>query len=272
MTLYYQFQNKHSSIPRDRIYSLLSLYICGDKIDVDYAQPDDELICNILRGCEEAIGVCSVVNLISGLSPQSNPIGTGYMEVDVQGLWFAWGPTQTCSIQHSTFPGSQSYVHRRLKTLSPPLLGINNTGCLPWRKLLDVLKDSVTLIEHRVDMYVPELQDLGQEVMANFPSELQSSAGLSKILRRSGEIDGPSTLRMYAKGFSIREKNQSEDIWTIRISLGLVWDILSMTQRETTCKDAHKPSRNGACQIVKLGCGPWNLRSESVTPSSSSLT
>ncbi|OAL52194.1 HET-domain-containing protein, partial [Pyrenochaeta sp. DS3sAY3a] len=44
-----QFADKHCEIPRDRLYSLLSLHRHGDKVAIDYAQPDDELLVQVVE-------------------------------------------------------------------------------------------------------------------------------------------------------------------------------------------------------------------------------
>jgi hypothetical protein len=58
LSLLRQFSDKNCAIPRDRLYSLLSLYSDGGKVAVDYAQPDDELLCHVAKCLYEPVGLC----------------------------------------------------------------------------------------------------------------------------------------------------------------------------------------------------------------------
>jgi hypothetical protein len=187
LSLLRQFSDKKCTIPRDRLYSLLSLYCNGDKVAINYAQRDDGLLCHIVECLYERVGLCSIVSLIRSLMPQSEPLGLGFIMIDLLHLVLEWGPADTTT--HGTVSQAQSqHTYRQLVKL-------------------ERLHGKATLIKSRsAAVEEPEFACYGQQIMA-FPTS-ETGAQVTDVIAPSGKIVGPSTMRMYAHDFSIRKANK----------------------------------------------------------------
>jgi hypothetical protein len=63
--LLYNLPNRQCSLPRDQIYSLLSLAAEGTNIAVDYDSEDTDFMFNIVKACEQSMCFCSL-GLLAG--------------------------------------------------------------------------------------------------------------------------------------------------------------------------------------------------------------
>jgi hypothetical protein len=114
LSLLRQFSDKNCTIPRDRLYSLLSLHCNGDKVAIDYAQPDDELLCHIVECLYERVCLCSIIHLTRSLMPQSKSLGTGFIEIDLLHLILEWGPAETFTFRCTMSQAQSQHTYRQL--------------------------------------------------------------------------------------------------------------------------------------------------------------
>lgn len=241
-----QFADKHCEIPRDRLYSLLSLHRHGEKVVIDYAQPDDELLVQVVECLNEAVGLCSVVNIIRSLMPQSEPLGKGFLEIDIHDLALEWGSVQVFE-KESLSRAKAPYTCRTLVAITS---NDAENACQLVPKIFEKLRGKATLFETQAS----KLEDVdfaayGREAMTLTSLDTHTRR-LGRIISPSGNMIGPSTLRMYTNGFDIVDKH---DFWTLRIELGLVWSMLGAVDPKELCKNLHRFSYGGICRDVRLG-------------------
>ncbi|KAL1600718.1 hypothetical protein SLS60_007106 [Paraconiothyrium brasiliense] len=62
------FRNKLCSVPRDRIFSLLSICADGDQFEVDYELPKEELMYKVLRNSSEILCFCTAATVAQNLN------------------------------------------------------------------------------------------------------------------------------------------------------------------------------------------------------------
>jgi hypothetical protein len=246
LSLLRQFSDKKCTIPRDRLYSLLSLYCNGDKVAIDYAQPDDELLCHIVECLHEPVGLCSIISLTRSLMPQSEPLGAGLIEIDRLHLVLEWGPAETPT--HGTVSQVQpQHTYRQLVNIQS-----SETPCVFLHKVLEHLHGKATLIESRsAAVEEPDFAFYGQQIIT-FPTS-ENGAQVTDIIAPRGKIVGPNTLRMYAHDFSIGKANKEGTLWTLRIRLSLLWTMFGTANPVELCDNMHRFSYGGICQTVRLG-------------------
>ncbi|CAG5180808.1 uncharacterized protein ALTATR162_LOCUS9434 [Alternaria atra] len=253
LSLLRQFSDKDCAIPRDRLYSLLSLYSDGGKVAVDYAQPDDELLCHVAKCLYEPVGLCSIINLARSLMPQSESLGIGFIDIDLPHLVLEWEPADAFICQHTMSRAQSQYTFRKLLDVK-----FSKTSCIFLPKVLEMLHGRATLIESwPTAEEEPDFTCYGERMMAVSISE--SGAQFDDIMSRSGKNVGPSTLRMYAHDFGIWMANKEDNIWTVRIRLSLLWKMFGTANAKELCNSLHRFSYGGICTHVRLGCGPLNL-------------
>jgi hypothetical protein len=252
LSLLRQFSNKNCTIPRDRLYSLLSLHCNGDKVAVDYAQPDDELLCRFVECLYEPVGLCSIINLNQSLMPQSERLGTGYIEIDILDMVLEWGPVETSFLQSSTSQTKSLHTTRQLVNIRHSESIATATPCAFLPKVLQVLYGKATLIESPASISEePNFAAFGGQIVAFAPSE--SGSSFHNITPPSEKIIGDTILRMYAQDFSIGIANKEVNVWTLYIRLSLVWTMFGTAYPTDLCKNMHRFSYGGICKNVRLG-------------------
>lgn len=92
LALLRRFPGRECLIPRDRIYSLLSLYSRGNEFPVDYSQPDDDLLCQVLDYSAVKIGMCSIVNIVNTLKPFHESSSDRFIELNPKYMAIEWEP------------------------------------------------------------------------------------------------------------------------------------------------------------------------------------
>lgn len=109
-----QFRDKQCKVPRDRIFSLLSL--CSDEgqsLTVDYEIPEMELAAQVLRQCEGSLCLCSTIVVLQALGlgdretpdPMANSPHEPYLEFDVVADLLT--PNATSQHIYSHFPSTR---------------------------------------------------------------------------------------------------------------------------------------------------------------------
>ena len=78
--------DKQCTIPPGPMFSTTALCRETQKIKIDYALPDDKLICDIAALYQESLCVCSITIIIRSLLPQYRPLCKAYMDVDVKDI------------------------------------------------------------------------------------------------------------------------------------------------------------------------------------------
>lgn len=250
LALLRQFSDKHCTIPRDRLYSLLSLYYHGRKVAIDYAQPDDELLCQVVKYLYEPVGLCSVIHISRSLMPQSEPLGTGYIEIDSNHLTLGWGLVQSFNEESSMSEATSPYTCRTLLAIHLSEFHSTGTPCRFLPKLLEKLQGKATLIETQVALSKDyDFTSYGEQIMA-VPSSETTSRFLD-IMPPSGKMSGPSTLQIYGNGFSFANK---DDLWVLRIQFSLVWSMLGAANPAELCCNLHRFPYDDICRGVRVGC------------------
>jgi hypothetical protein len=255
LSLLRQFSNKNCTIPRDRLYSLLSLYCNGDMVAVDYAQPDDELLCHVAECLYEPVGLCSIIKLAKSLMPQSETLGTGFIEVDLHNLVLEWGSADTAPFQCTLSQAQSQHTYYHLVNIK-----CLETPCVFIPKILQKLHGKAVLIESRPNTAEePEFASYGEPIMGF--TEAETGMQFNHVTPLRDRIVRPTTLRMYAHDFNIWMANQEGNLWTLRIRLSLLWSIFGTVSPMNLCDNLHRFSYRGVCERVRLGCGPLYIDS-----------
>jgi hypothetical protein len=88
------FRNKRCSVPRDRVYSLLSVCDESYKLDVDYETPTAELAYQLLECYRDCMCLCAAIIVAEALHVRYKPFGKPddlhfaglYLEIEIQGF------------------------------------------------------------------------------------------------------------------------------------------------------------------------------------------
>jgi hypothetical protein len=249
-------------IPRDRIYSLLSLVTEGKSIRVDYSKPDADVAYDFFRQSYTTIYMCYIRLIGHSLSlfrltPRPVQRIGPFMEVDVS----KWEPLLT----------------ERPTTWSKYQLELNN-GCthpgsqtstvMPWpygKKVLakyecPLLVWLVRQLKIRV-LYTPRDQNhLG---CAFRPSQSDEEIqvphhlyGLREIGHPRGQHGEMEEITFFAHGFSFY-MNSSH--YMLRVSLDLVWELLRDAPGEPWPCSTEGGKRCHRHRTT-VGSGPWNVK------------
>jgi hypothetical protein len=103
VSLISHFRYKECSVPRDQVFSLLSLSVDGARVDVDYESPAVDLAVQLLSLCPQKLCVCSsaVVAKSLGLAANSSEL---CLEIDIAGLCLAKNVLRNTSAWHENEP------------------------------------------------------------------------------------------------------------------------------------------------------------------------
>ncbi|KAL6711131.1 hypothetical protein ACN47E_005662 [Coniothyrium glycines] len=117
-TLFLRFSDLECSVPRDRIFSLLSICHEGSSIKVDYEKDAFDLTYDILRLCNPHNCLCSVVALKHALSDTRE--ARVWEDLTPNGSYIDIEMSNWKSILFNPFPGSDPNERRRPITRSVP--------------------------------------------------------------------------------------------------------------------------------------------------------
>ncbi|KAF2452220.1 hypothetical protein P171DRAFT_426588 [Karstenula rhodostoma CBS 690.94] len=87
------FTGRESYIPRDRIYSLISIAEDGGTIPVDYGVPEDEFVVSLVNALRESTCLCSIYRLAETLGYWTLPSDTTSVPPTLNVVLTAW-PTK----------------------------------------------------------------------------------------------------------------------------------------------------------------------------------
>ncbi|KZM22954.1 hypothetical protein ST47_g5906 [Ascochyta rabiei] len=240
--LLHTFRATKCSVPRDRIFSILPLYRWSKFIRVDYEKADDELAVDVLNCRKEPTQLCRVAVMARSLLPQSSPLGTGFLDLDILISDFHWGPLQISHIPMSKARPCHEQGSKPPPCYSRPLesvdyhyydtplstKGIRDHECKIWVLARKLFLTSVTLVGIPANRAWDELSVEGTATEVPLGFARHRSKDHPKALPVLGNR---KKWRMYGKGISFRPIEEGNSGWAMRISLCLVWDMVKSWNR-----------------------------------------
>jgi hypothetical protein len=148
-----QFRNKKCSVPRDRVYSLLSLCDESHKLDVDYETPTVELAYQLLECYRDCMCLCAAVTVAEALHVRYKPVNEKrddlhfavlYLEIEIQGFniekpWISRGMEWKWPHPHWLPPGLGEYF------FVPPAASFSKCLLYWLRRFIEVLNSNILL-------------------------------------------------------------------------------------------------------------------------------
>lgn len=212
--LLYRFRNKRCEVPRDRVFSLLSLCEPSQAVEVDYAIPVGSLVYNILERVAAPLCMCSALLVAHALGLEE-PHADGsskflnwdpYIKIELQNIYFGRPPAhKPPGIQLKLFS-----FERKWSRLHPGMMG----SCPTLFRFLKELAEDLVRFDDTMARSERKDEAIRQETLP--------------FLVRSMEPKHASAL-MHGYGDAFQVGVSSKDpifVSTVRISLWLVVRIL----------------------------------------------
>lgn len=246
-----EFQDKECAIPRDRIFSLLSLYKDGHLIMVDYTLPDDEFLQRLLSLTQESVVLCIIFALARAALPRSIALGATCMEVNMsitESIKLRWvaitehlsqTPKSPCKWRSQLAHCYKLQRHyeqdsRRYKI------------CTDTRVLTPMILERLTGV-----VTAEESPPLPASIFGDLVS---LPAEFTKLIEPLADLDNGTVMRVYAKNFSLKRSNEGRYRIVSRIPLSCVWSLLEGGEDWEPCV-RHSPVYE--CAKVRLLPGIW---------------
>ncbi|KAH7092444.1 heterokaryon incompatibility protein-domain-containing protein [Paraphoma chrysanthemicola] len=202
-----QLRDKECEIPRDRIYSLLSLCSDFQHPEVNYDQPSEDLAFDVLKRSDEPLCTCSALLVAHTLCLYEEhqrhmddpPEHTSFIEFDVKGLRFA---------RHAMLCNDQILSWAQYKLIGTDIFGhdlILSGLCPAFDALMDALQK-----------YTTGRSDSDSVILEETTDEVPSLLKIMDDEHRQALLDG------FGSALTITPHGINPDISTIRIALWLL--------------------------------------------------
>jgi hypothetical protein len=233
-----KFRDHGCEIPRDRIYSLLSLSADAQLPRVDYSQPSEEVAYEVLRRSDEPLCICSalLVGQLLGLSSEQrkreNPNTRGQsatlIEFNVKRLRFA----RHCMLANDEI---QSWAHYKL--MGTDMFGhdyVFSGFCPAFDAVIDGLQSRAM---HFDATDTSKLEDTAP-VRPTTPLILKTMDKSHRLALQSG----------FGPAVTIYAPNASPDVSTVQVALELMVDLvpqsIKLCSRLAHRKELAKPRKS----------------------------
>jgi hypothetical protein len=211
-----RFRDKECEVPRDRIYSLLSLCSEFQLPDIDYNQTDEELAYDVLNRSDESLCVCSALLVAQTLclsdrqqSEVDSPTYTSqstFLDFDVKGLRYA---------RHAMLCNDEILSWAHYKLMGTDIYG-HDTLSRDFCPAFEILMDS--LQAHTMNMnFIPPLATNG------LASEPTNSPAILKMMTEEHRL---AMLGGFGPALTITSLSTNPDISEISVSLSLLAELL----------------------------------------------
>jgi hypothetical protein len=276
--------NQKSAMPRDRIFSLLSLCGEGISIEVDYDVPDSELAWTVLKRSVDPLCLCSV-QLIGNILPITNPLSSRtslkrgierigpYIEFDITGWEIHPSDQEQCcdsSLNNSDIISNERFKPK-MKATAGNLRFLDITGYHPTTNgdaasichitaplLRRLTARAVFIPSMFLENFADNLSYLGEEIF--IPEDMRLELQAFEIQCResisSENNESCGQVHLFANGFSYGPSTGG-NAYTVRISLTLMWSLLGDPPYSGLCSIVE--SRLPSSLFTRLGYGPWNI-------------
>ncbi|KAH8716760.1 heterokaryon incompatibility protein-domain-containing protein [Phaeosphaeriaceae sp. PMI808] len=211
-----KFRDKECEIPRDRIFSLLSLCSDFQHPQVDYSQPSEDLAYDVLKRSDAPICICSALLVAQTLrlaasqegdeesASQTKPMT--FIELDIKGLRFA---------RHAMLCNDQIYSWDHYKLIRTDMFGhdqLFTDFCPAFDTLMDTLQARAMKSEDIASSEVDDISSMHTETPF--------------VLKMMDDNHCQAMLHDFGPALTIKPHDANPDISTLRIALHLLAKIL----------------------------------------------
>jgi hypothetical protein len=211
-----RFRDKECEVPRDRIYSLLSLCSEFQLPEIDYNQTDEELAYDILNRSDESLCVCSALLVAQTLclSDRQQSVmdshaftnSSTFLEFDVKGLRYARHAMlcndEILSWAHYKLMGTDIYGHDTL----------SHDFCPAFENLMDSLQACAMSMD-----FVPPMETDGPALE---PTDCPA------ILKMMADEHHLAMLHGFGPALTIVSNTTNQDISVIGVALQLLAELI----------------------------------------------
>jgi hypothetical protein len=211
-----RFRDKECEVPRDHIYSLLSLCSEFQLPEIDYNQTDDELAYDVLNRSDESLCVCSALLVAQTLclsdrqqSDVDSPTYTSqstFLDFDVKGLRYA---------RHAMLCNDEILSWAHYKLMGTDIYG-HDTLSRDFCPAFETLMDSLQAYTMSMD-FVSPLTNNGL---------VAESTDSPAILKMMAEEDRMAMLGGFGPALTIASHKTNPDISEIGVALQLLAELI----------------------------------------------
>lgn len=275
------------TVPRDRIFSLLSMCAKSLIVDADYENPSSDLALSIFKQCKDTLCICSIQMIGNRLSSDERVVDFTQLAVhfaemeihrwvdnDIERVprkhWREISVPTQCSSGPDRAPKLR--LHRIQYYVLPTRLPIYknryDSDCEMTTAIVVLLEvRAVVVAESAPDDFEPHLSFLGEEIQV--PDHLKVYMSYITSLRKLP----PDGIRLFANGFSFGQSSESTlgSNCTLRILITHLWKIISEKLPNVlwTTLNKHRPCSSP--RLATLGHGHWNITTGPASFSSRSI-
>jgi hypothetical protein len=227
-----KFRDKECEVPRDRIYSLLSLCSEFQLPEVNYDQSDEDLAYDVLKRSDEPLCICTALLVAqtlclsnkqhSRLDYSASTGSSTFIEFDIKGLRFA---------RHAMLCNDQIHSWAHYKLMGSDIFGhdhVFSKFCPAFEILMDTL----------------QARAMGTGVAA--PSLMNNSnpkhTGIPFILKMMDERHRLAMLSGFGPALVIKSHDLNPDISTVQVALHLLVELIPQSI-QLCSRVAHRKDR-----------------------------
>lgn len=263
ITLLTNFREKHCQIPRDRIYSLLSICAGGAGIAIDYDVPEPELALNVLRHCGPIVCGCApfVVARCLGLwFTTFNPPAwhQRHLESVILKLEFAWDRISIETRIQSAAGRHFLIWHIRSNAGGSHLGPLHGNPCIPIMKIWSMFE--------RICQIVPITDEVYNKLSLSQPPEQIHPSAVQSVVRALDQCDifwvqpwyeSQGVEYQMSPGIGLEEVPRV--CFTVRI------DVMTLLKQDPGLATFCQPDINAIPSAPKLEYGKWDINNALLT-------
>ena len=214
-----EFRDKECEIPRDRIYSLLSLCSDFQHPQVDYDQPSEDLAFDVLKRSDEPLCTCSALLIAQTLRlddqhhqhVELSDQAISFIEFDVRGLRFD---------RHAMLCNDQIHSWGHYKLIGTDMFGhdqLFSEFCPAFETLMDTLQAHAMDMDMNMDISTPLTKD---------DSTSSRKRSTPFILKMMDDQHKSAMLQGFGPALTIKTHDTNPDHSTVKVALWLLANLI----------------------------------------------